>query len=110
MVYEEGKELPLALKTVIVIVRIADDGRGSDKYIKGSNVMETLLQTGQTNVDLYWPCIIQIILNNVSLRVINKTDKFQSTKNIKEKRARHVKKAKCFVLANSKQFTESTEN
>lgn len=56
IVYEEGAELPSALKTVIVIVRVGDDGRGRDKYIKGSNVTESLLQTGQTNVDLYWPC------------------------------------------------------
>lgn len=29
--------------------RIDVDGRGSDRYMKGSKVMETFLQTGQTN-------------------------------------------------------------
>ena len=41
------------LKTVIVIVLIVAEGRGKDKYINGSNVTETFLHIGQTNVDLY---------------------------------------------------------
>lgn len=66
MVYGDGREFPSVFKTVKVIVRIVVEGNGSDKYIKGSNVTETFLQTGQTSVDLYWPCrkIIIIIKQN----------------------------------------------
>lgn len=42
--------------TVMVIVREVVDGRGSDRYMNGSNVTETFLHCGQTKVDLYWPC------------------------------------------------------
>ena len=50
--------MPSELKTVTVIVRVvfADEGKGKDKYINGSKVMDTFLQSGQTNVDLYCPC------------------------------------------------------
>lgn len=53
MVYGNGSELPSELKTVAVIALIVVEGNGSDKYMKGSNVTDTLLQTGQTKVDLY---------------------------------------------------------
>ena len=52
MVYGVGV-LPSVLTTVKVIVRIVVEGRGSDRYMNGSKVVETFLQTGQTNVDLY---------------------------------------------------------
>lgn len=52
MVYGAGV-LPSVLTTVKVIVRIVVEGRGSDKYMNGSKVVETFLQMGQTNVDLY---------------------------------------------------------
>lgn len=55
-VYGDGPIEPSVLKTVTVIVLIVVEGRGKDKYINGSNVMDTFLQSGQTNVDLYWPC------------------------------------------------------
>lgn len=56
MVYDDGSALPSVVTTVKVIVRIDVDGKGSDKYINGSKVTDTLLQTGQTKVDRYWPC------------------------------------------------------
>ena len=43
------------LITVKVIDRMVVEGRGNDKYMNGSNVTETFLHAGQTNVDLYWP-------------------------------------------------------
>lgn len=43
------------LITVKVIDRMVVEGRGNDKYMNGSNVIETFLHAGQTNVDLYWP-------------------------------------------------------
>lgn len=54
-VYWDGWEFPSVLTTVNVIVRIIVEGKGSERYINGSNVTDTFLQTGQTNVDLYWP-------------------------------------------------------
>lgn len=51
-----GSELPSQVKTVSVIVRVVVDWRGKERYMKGSNVTDTLLHTGQTRVDLYWPC------------------------------------------------------
>lgn len=48
-----GMELPSVFMTVKVIVRIVVEGIGSDRYMKGSKVMDTFLQTGQTSVDLY---------------------------------------------------------
>jgi hypothetical protein len=53
-----GRASPVPLNTVTVIIRVAVDGNGSDKYINGSKVTEILLQTGHTSVDLYWPCNI----------------------------------------------------
>lgn len=55
IVYGDNEDIlsPLPLTTVIVIVRIVVEGRGNDKYMNGSNVTETFLQIGQTNVDLY---------------------------------------------------------
>lgn len=53
MVYDDGSALPSVVTTVKVIVRIDVDGKGSDKYINGSKVTDTLLQTGQTKVDRY---------------------------------------------------------
>lgn len=55
IVYGDNLDIPspLLLTTVKVIVRIVVEGRGNDKYMNGSNVTETFLQTGQTNVDLY---------------------------------------------------------
>lgn len=50
-----GIVLPSVLKTVTVIVLIVVEGIGSDRYISGSNVTDTLLQTGQTNIERYWP-------------------------------------------------------
>lgn len=50
-----GKVVPLVLKTVKVIVRIVLESSGKDRYINGSNVTDNFLQTGQNNVDLYWP-------------------------------------------------------
>lgn len=41
--------------TVKVMVRIVVEGKGRDRYIKGSNVIETFLQIGQTSVDRNWP-------------------------------------------------------
>lgn len=38
--------------------------------MKGSNVMETLLHTGQTNVDLYWPCEKERTLRSISLEAL----------------------------------------
>lgn len=55
MVYGDGLAFPSVLTTVKVIARIVVDGRGSDKYMNGSKVVETFLQTGQTSVDLYCP-------------------------------------------------------
>lgn len=55
MVNGDGKVLPSVLKMVTVIVRIVVEGNGSDKYIRGSNVTDTFLQTGQTNIERYWP-------------------------------------------------------
>lgn len=51
-----GIQLPSVLKTVKVIVRIVVEGSGNDKYIKGSKVVDTLLQIGHTNFDRNWPC------------------------------------------------------
>lgn len=48
-----GNAVPSVLRTVKVIIRIVVEGNGSDRYINGSNVMDTLLQTGQTNFDRY---------------------------------------------------------
>lgn len=52
-VYGDGPVVPSVLKTVIVIVLIVVEGRGRDRYMNGSNVTDTFLQSGQTNVDLY---------------------------------------------------------
>lgn len=48
-----GNVLPSVLKIVTVIVLIVVEGKGSDRYISGSNVTDTFLQTGQTNIDRY---------------------------------------------------------
>lgn len=48
-----GMVLPSVFITVMFIVRIVVEGKGSDRYMNGSKVTETFLQTGQTNVDLY---------------------------------------------------------
>ena len=53
MVNGVGNIIPSVLKTVKVIVRIVVEGNGSVRYINGSNVTETFLQTGHTNVDRY---------------------------------------------------------
>ncbi len=50
-----GRALPSQVKTVTVIVRVMVGWSGKERYMNGSNVTETLLHTGQTNVDLYWP-------------------------------------------------------
>lgn len=47
----EGRVIPSVLMIVNVMVRIVVVGKGRDRYIKGSNVIETFLQRGQTNVD-----------------------------------------------------------
>lgn len=47
----EGNVIPSVLMTVKVMVRIVVEGKGRDRYIKGSNVIETFLQIGQTSVD-----------------------------------------------------------
>ena len=52
----EGKAVLSQEKTVTVIARVVLNCSGKDRYMKGSNVTETLLQIGHTNVDLYWPC------------------------------------------------------
>ena len=54
-----GKAVPSQVKTVTVIVRVVVDCSGKERYMKGSNVTEILLQSGQTRVDLYWPCKMQ---------------------------------------------------
>lgn len=54
--YADGKALPSQVNIVTVMVRVMVSWSGKERYMKGSNVMETLLQAGQTNVDLYWPC------------------------------------------------------
>ena len=54
-VHGYGKVVPSVLKTVTVIVRIVVEGSGSDRYMNGSNVTDTFLQTGQTNIDRNWP-------------------------------------------------------
>lgn len=51
-----GVVLPSQEKTVTVIDRVVVDWSGKERYMKGSKVTETLLHTGQTNVDLYCPC------------------------------------------------------
>lgn len=50
-----GNVLPSVPKTVKVIVRVVVGGNGNERYINGSNVIDTLLQTEQTNVDRYCP-------------------------------------------------------
>jgi len=50
-VIAEGNVTPSVLMTVTVIVRVVVEGNGRDRYIKGSKVIETLLQKGQINVD-----------------------------------------------------------
>lgn len=55
-VQADGNALPSQVKTVTVIVLVVVDWSGNERYIKGSKVTETLLQMGQTKVDLYWPC------------------------------------------------------
>lgn len=54
-VHGDGRVEPSQLKTVTVMVLLVVDWRGRERYMKGSNVTETLLQTGQTKVDLYCP-------------------------------------------------------
>lgn len=54
-VHGDGRVVPSQLKTVTVMVLLVVDWRGRERYIKGSNVTETLLQTGHTKVDLYCP-------------------------------------------------------
>lgn len=54
-VQENGREAPSQAKTVTVMVLLVVGWSGRERYIKGSNVTETLLQTGQTKVDLYCP-------------------------------------------------------
>lgn len=49
----DGNALPSQVKTVIVIERVMVAWSGKERYMKGSNVTETLLHTGQTKVDLY---------------------------------------------------------
>jgi hypothetical protein len=61
-----GRASPVPLNTVTVIIRVTVDGNGSDKYINGSKVTEILLQTGHTNVDLYWPCNINQQLTDLA--------------------------------------------
>ena len=56
-----GRLLPLPYNTVTVIDLVAIDGRGNDRYMKGSNVIDILPHTGQTSVDLYWPYQMLII-------------------------------------------------
>lgn len=51
----DGRAAPSQANTVTVMVLLVVDWSGSERYIKGSNVTETLLQTGQTKVDLYCP-------------------------------------------------------
>lgn len=53
MVHVDGRALPSQVKIVIVIDRVVANCRGKERYMKGSNVTETLLHTGQTSVDLY---------------------------------------------------------
>jgi hypothetical protein len=50
-----GREAPVPLNTVTVIIRVTVEGNGSDKYMNGSKVTEILLHSGQTKVDLYCP-------------------------------------------------------
>jgi len=53
----DGRAAPSQEKTVTVMVLLAvEDWSGRERYMNGSNVTETLLQTGQTKVDLYCPC------------------------------------------------------
>lgn len=59
MVQAFGSALPSQVKTVTAIVRVVVDWSGKERYMKGSNVTEILLQAGQTRVDLYWPCKMQ---------------------------------------------------
>ena len=47
------------------------EGSGNDKYINGSKVIEILPHSGQTNVDLYWPCILFKQKQNVKLKEDN---------------------------------------
>ena len=51
-----GFVVPSELRTVTVITRVVVEGRGSDRYMNGSNVTDIFLQMGQINVDRYWPC------------------------------------------------------
>ena len=47
---------PSVLKMVTNSVRILAEGSCSDRYMKGSNLMEQFAQSGQTSVDLSRPC------------------------------------------------------
>lgn len=60
-VHGVGSALPSLVKTTIVIELADGDWRGNERYMKGSKVTETLRHTGQTKVDLYWPCQVFII-------------------------------------------------
>lgn len=55
------------MKTVTVIVRVVVAWSGKERYMKGSNVTETLLHTGQTKVDLYWPLKTEITDKNTEM-------------------------------------------
>lgn len=51
-----GNVLPSLVKTITVMDRVWADCRGNERYMNGSKVTETLSHTGQTRVDLNWPC------------------------------------------------------
>lgn len=82
-VQTDGKALPSQVKTVIVIVRVMVSWSGKERYMKGSNVMETLLHTGQTNVDLNWPCQMENTWHQ-SRSISMQVNKFRKAKTYKD--------------------------
>lgn len=82
-VQADGKALPSQVKTVTVMVRVMVSWSGNERYMKGSNVMETLLHTGQTNVDLNWPCQMENTQHQ-SRSISRQLNEFEKVKTYKE--------------------------
>ena len=77
-----GNALPSLEKTTMVMVRAEADCRGKERYMNGSKVTETFPHTGQTRVDLYWPCQIFITETYklmVDSRAMNSSSKILNT-------------------------------
>src|SRR5689334_15615711 len=63
-----GALVASAKTTVTSIVRCVGIGNGRDKYMNGSNVIDTLWQSGQTNLDFSWPWNNSTIRERLRLR------------------------------------------